>query len=261
MESALNIHVGTSGCQYDHWRGAFYPEALPRSEFLDYYADHFPTLELNQTFYQLPQGKQLARMREAVPDSFVFSVKANRYITYIKKLKDARLVMPPFLRRMEVLGDKLGPILFQLPPQWRFNLMRLESFLKGLPSGYRYVFEFRDPSWFHESTYAMLTSHNAALCIYQVGSRTSPQVVTADFIYIRLHGRTGEDFDGNLLTEWAGTLSRLAGEGKEIFCYFDNGDSGCAARDAGRLKRLIEKTLERKSREAGIPSGKGTIKK
>ncbi len=241
MDPLQRIHVGTSGWHYDHWKGGFYPEDLSKNDYLDFYSGHFPTMEINHSFYQLPPCKLLIKLRDTVPDSFVFSVKANRYITYIKKLKDARLSLAPFLKRMDILGDKLGPILFQLPPQWSFNSERLGSFLKALPSGYRYAFEFRDLSWFHPETYEMLTAHNAALSIYQVGLRTSPQVVTADFVYIRLHGSkaTGGEYDPKVLSEWAVTLSDLAEKGKEIFCYFDDDETGCAAVEAIKLKQII----------------------
>ena len=236
------IHLGTSGCLYDHWKGSFYPETLSKDDYLSFYSGYFPTLEINHSFYQLPSGSLLNKLRESVPDSFVFSVKANRYITYIKKLKDARLSLAPFLKRIDLLGEKLGPILFQLPPQWSFNRERLGLFLQALPSGYRYAFEFRDASWFHPDTYAMLAAYNAALSIYQVGHRTSPQIITADFVYIRLHGSRllrGE-YDSEVLSEWAGTLSSLADDGKEIYCYFDGDESGCPAREAVKLKNLIE---------------------
>jgi uncharacterized protein YecE (DUF72 family) len=265
ISSMLNsdrIHVGTSGWRYDHWKGSFYPETLSQNDYLHFYSGHFPTMEINNSFYQLPSGSLLADLRDSVPDSFVFSVKANRYITYIKKLKDARMSLTPFLQRMDVLGDKLGPILFQLPPQWSFNRERLGLFLKALPAGYRYAFEFRDASWFHPDTYAMLSEHNTALSIYQVGARTSPQVVTADYVYIRLYGTKlmrGE-YDPEVLSEWAGTLSELADKGKEIFCYFDGDESGCAAREATKLQKLIETPIKEKLCYAKIPVSKAKEK-
>jgi len=239
------IHVGTSGWHYDHWKGPFYPEDLAKNDYIHFYSGFFPTLEINHSFYQLPSGSLLTKLRSEVPDSFVFSVKANRYITYIKKLKDARLSLAPFLKRMDMLGEKLGPILFQLPPQWSFNRERLETFLNALPSGYRYAFEFRDAGWFNSDTYEMLSAHNAALSIYQVGSRTSPQIITADFVYIRLQGaRSSGEYDPEILSEWAETLADLAGKGEEIFCYFDGDESVCAAREAEKLKKMIASRLK-----------------
>lgn len=241
MPEMQRIHVGTSGWYYDHWRGCFYPDNLSKNEFLDFYSKHFPTLEINSSFYQLPPGKLLIKLRDTVPDSFVFSVKANRYITYTKKLKDARVSLAPFLKRMDLLGEKLGPILFQLPPQWSFNCERLSQFLKSLPAGYRYAFEFRDASWFHPEIYDLLNAHNAALGIFQVGSKTSPQIITADFIYIRLQGpKLMREYDPEVLSAWAETLLDFAGRGQELFCYFDGDEAGCPAREGLKLKRLIE---------------------
>lgn len=241
MPEMQRIHVGTSGWYYDHWKGCFYPDNLSKNDFLEFYSRHFTTLEINHSFYQLPPGKLLAKLRESVPDPFVFSVKANRYITYIKKLKDARASLVPFLKRMDILGDKLGPILFQLPPQWSCNCERLEQFLKSLPAGRRYVFEFRDAGWFNPEIFDLLTAHNAALSIFQVGSKTSPRIITADFVYIRLQGhRMTRECDPHLLSEWAQMLIAFAEKGKELFCYFDGDEACCPAREALKLKRLIE---------------------
>lgn len=238
-----NILVGTSGWHYDHWKGPFYPESLPRNNYLDYYAERFGTLEINTSFYQMPQEKTLIQWRNGVPDSFLFSMKASRYITHIKKLKDARQILSPFFKRVELLGDKLGPILFQLPPQWRFNIERLESFLKALPEAYRYAFEFRDSSWFNKQTYETLARHNAAFGIYQVASRTSPLVITADFAYVRLMGskapNQGKYSDG-VLSAWSKQIASWASSGKDIYCYFDNDDSGYAAEDAVKMKELLK---------------------
>jgi len=236
------IHIGTSGWHYDHWKGSFYPETLPRTNYLEYYADNFHTLEINNSFYQMPQEKTLVQWRNSVRDEFIFSIKASRYITHIKKLKDGKQIIPPFLKKVEVLGSRLGPVLFQLPPQWRYNLERLNSFLKALPTGSRYAFEFRDSSWFNPRTYDALAMHNAGFCIYSVANRTTPQEVTADFIYIRLHGTKGSNqgkYDEAVLEQWADRVFDWAGIGKEIFCYFDNDESGYAAQDAAKLQEMI----------------------
>lgn len=241
MPQMQRIHVGTSGWYYDHWKGCFYPDNLSKNDFLEFYSRHFPTLEITHSFYQLPPGKLLSKLRDSVPDPFVFSVKANRYITYIKKLKDARASLAPFLKRMDILGDKLGPILFQLPPQWSCNCGRLEQFLKSLPPGRRYAFEFRDTGWFNSEVYDLLIAHNAALSIYQSGSKASPQVITADFVYVRLNGsKTMNRFDPRSLAEWAEKLVAIAAKGKELFCYFDGDQTCCPAREALYLKSLIE---------------------
>ncbi|MFB3925651.1 MAG: DUF72 domain-containing protein [Syntrophales bacterium] len=243
MNGLQNIHIGTSGWHYDHWRGPFYPEALSRQNYLDYYADHFHTLEINNSFYQMPQEKTLVQWRNAVPPSFIFSIKASRYITHIKKLKDGKQILGPFMKKVELLREKTGPILFQLPPQWRFNPERLSSFLNALSKECRYVFEFRDSSWFCKKTYDILTQHNAAFCIYNVANRTTPKEITADFTYVRLHGPKGANqgcYDIETLSAWADTFISWRNEGKEIFCYFDNDEAGYAARNAVQMRDLIE---------------------
>ncbi len=236
------IHIGTSGWHYDHWKGAFYPDSLPRTNYLEYYAENFDTLEINNSFYQMPQEKTLLQWRNLVNDQFIFSIKASRYITHIKKLKDGKQIIPPFLKKVEALGNRLGPVLFQLPPQWRYNLERLNSFLKALSPNFRYAFEFRDSSWFNPRTYDALSMYNASFCIYQVANRTTPQELTADFVYIRFHGPKGSNqgkYDPAVLSQWADRLIAWAGGGKEIFCYFDNDESGFAAQDAGQLQQIL----------------------
>ncbi len=162
----------------------------------------------------------------------------------MKKLKDPRQPLGNLLERIEALGNTLGPILFQLPPGWRYNPERLDEFLKALPSRYRYVFEFRDPTWFDIRAYESLRKHRAAFCIYHLARRLSPKEVTADFVYVRLHG-PGDAYQGSYDTKtlagWAGAFSAWADQGKEIYCYFDNDEAGFAARDAARLKEMLDK--------------------
>jgi len=149
-----------------------------------------------------------------------------------------------FLGRMGELGDKLGPILFQLPPNWSLNVRRLQAFLKVLPTDFKYAFEFRDPSWFQTEVYDALGEHGASLCIYDFDHRLSPKEVTADFIYIRLHGPSGPyqgQYETVVLEEWAVDFSVWAKEGKEIYCYFDNDEAGYAAQDALKLKAIVER--------------------
>ncbi len=245
MADKGNIHIGTCGWQYGHWKGPFYPEDLSNDELLAYYAGCFQTVEINNSFYRLPEKKTLRRWLERVPADFLFSFKANRYITHMKKLKDPG---QPVSRMMDVansLGDHLGPVLFQLPPRWNVNSERLLNFLKALPPGYRYAFEFRDSSWHVPDVYNALGEAGAAFCIYEIGGLVSPRQVTADFVYIRLHGPETEPYRGRYSTEtlagWAGALSSWSGEGKEIFCYFDNDEAGYAALDAARLQGMLKK--------------------
>jgi uncharacterized protein YecE (DUF72 family) len=185
------IYIGTSGWHYDSWRGPFYPEDMQAEDFLGYYAARFQTVEINNTFYQLPGTDTFVRWSDTVPAGFIFAVKASQYITHMKKMKDPEEPLTNFLGRVETLGAKLGPVLFQLPPRWHFDEERLLSFLRVLPEAHQYAFEFRDPSWFNEEAYSLLEKHNAAFCIYDLAGRTSPERITSDFAYVRLHGPDG----------------------------------------------------------------------
>lgn len=243
MNDGSSIHIGTSGWHYDHWRGPYYPEDLPKEQFLEYHAERFHTVEVNNSFYQLPEAETLQQWWETVPEDFVFAVKASRYITHMKKLKDPAEPVSNFLERVSALGDKLGPVLFQLPPNWHFNPERLTSFLETLPAGHRYTFEFRDESWFDPRAYRALAEHGAAFCIYHLAGRLSPKEVTADFVYVRLHGPGDAyqgQYDDETLAGWAGAFSTWARQGKEVFCYFDNDQAGYAAQDALRLQVMLE---------------------
>lgn len=244
MAKRAGIHIGTSGWHYPHWSGPFYPEDLRKSAFLTYYAGRFHTVEVNNTFYRLPSKKALAEWRTSVQPGFVFAVKGSRYITHMKKLNDPRGPVEQFLERISILQDTLGPILFQLPPSWHFNGERLKGFLQVLPQGYRFAIEFRDPSWFREEVYEDIRRREVAFCIYELGGRHSPREVTTDFVYIRLHG-PGRAYQGQypsqVLADWAGALSTWSAQEKEIFCYFDNDEAGCAAQDAARLQDMLLK--------------------
>ncbi len=238
------IHIGTSGWHYAHWRGPFYPLILPVKKFLEYYAACFSSVEINNTFYRLPKKEILTVWRDMAPRGFLFAVKANRFITHMKKLKDPEKSLAPFLEGVEVLGEKLGPILFQLPPRWKFQPARLEEFLKALPARRRYAFEFRDPGWLNPAAYELLAKWKAAFCVYDFAGRQSPAVVTADFIYLRFHGPEGPyqgQYDSRTLTNWAAQFLGWAQEGKEVFCYFDNDEAGYAIADALRLKETVQK--------------------
>jgi uncharacterized protein YecE (DUF72 family) len=210
---------------------------------LRYYADRFDTVELNNTFYQLPQEKTLAQWKDTVPDGFIFSVKASRYITHMKKLKDPHQSVPPLLERTRALKDKLGPFLFQLPPRWSINPERLDSFLDSLPKNLTCTFEFRDPSWFDPRTYRILEKHDAAFCIYHLAGRLSPREITAELVYVRLHG-PGEAYQGKYdeetLSQWTERFLAWVADGKEVYCYFDNDEAGYAVQNAAQLREMVE---------------------
>lgn len=236
------LFIATSGWHYGHWIGPFYPEGLRKSALFEYYATRFDTVEINNSFYRLPEEKTFMHWREEAPKGFVFALKSSRLITHVKRLKDPEASLKLFLDRAALLGDKLGPILFQLPPRWKRNIERLESFLKALPPGQRFAFEFRDPDWFHVDVYGLLREHNAAFCIYDFDFLQSPREVTADFVYIRLHGPDGKyrgQYSDEALEGWADFMRSWQGRLKALYCYFDNDEAGYAARDALRLKELV----------------------
>ena len=236
------IHTGTSGWSYDHWKGPIYPKVLPTNQMLEYYTQHFRSVEINNSFYRLPDKKTLRHWYDSTPDDFLFTAKASRYITHMKKLVKPQKTVPAFMDRISMLDDKLGPILFQLPPRWRFNAERLSTFLDSLSNGFRYTFEFRDHSWLNREVFELLTRHNAAFCIYELEGFCTPEVITADFIYVRLHGPDGAyqgSYSHKALSTWAETFMEWVSQGKIVYCYFDNDQLGYAAKNADQLQKIL----------------------
>ncbi len=242
MASRGELRIGTSGWHYDHWIGRFYPEKARKADLLSIYTETFDSVEINNTFYQLPSPETLSAWSEQTGEGFLFACKGSRYITHMKKLKDPKESVARFFEVVDALGNKLGPILFQLPPNWRANAERLEAFLDGLPDGHRYAFEFRDESWFAPDVLAALYSHGAGLCIYELGDQRSPLEVTADFVYVRLHG-PGEayqgEYDAGTLAAWSRLISGWRDDGRDVFCYFDNDEKAYAAFNARSLLALV----------------------
>jgi len=242
MSNKQKIHIGTSGWNYNHWSGPFYPKDLPQKKWLEFYRERFHTVEINNSFYQLPKASTFETWRTTVPSDFRFAVKASRYITHMKKLKQPAEAVSNFMNRIESLGDKADVVLFQLPPKWKFNGDRLRSFFNLLPDTFRYTFEFRDSTWWNDETFEILNEHNAAFCIFELAGKKTPTQVTTDFIYIRLHG-PGAAYEGsygdNTLSQWAEQFSEWQDQGKEIYCYFDNDQNGYAAQNALKLQELV----------------------
>jgi uncharacterized protein YecE (DUF72 family) len=243
MHKKTVCHIGTSGWHYDHWRGPFYPTDLPAKDFLSFYARHFRAVEINNSFYHLPAKRTLKQWARTVDEGFCFAVKASRYITHMKKLKDPAESLRLFLDTIAVLGQKRGPVLFQLPPRWRCNADRLRAFLEQLPIRWPVVFEFRDETWFNPTVYTLLSQANAAFCIYELAGLTSPEVITADVVYVRLHGPTTTAYQGcysdRQLADWADKLCAWAWSGKRVYCFFDNDQNAFAAQNALTLQRMI----------------------
>lgn len=242
MTRPTGIHIGTSGWHYDHWVGPFYPPKTRPEDFLEHYARHFGTVELNNTFYRLPTQHAVVEWRDGSPRGFVFAAKGSRFITHMKKLKDPGTSIRKYFELIELLGDKLGPIVFQLPPRWHLNLDRLAGFLKALPKQWQYAFEFRDESWLDFRTFELLAEHKAALCLYDYAGRQAPLEVTADFVYIRLHG-PGAAYQGSYsddaLANWARRMRSWGADGIAVYCYFDNDEQGYAPTNALTLTRLV----------------------
>ncbi len=239
---SCKVHIGTSGWNYKHWLGPFYPEKMRVADMLRFYAEHFDTVEINATHYHLPSFKTLDSWRETVTDDFVFAVKASRYITHMKKLKAPRTSTKKFFVRVKRLEEKLGPILFQLPPRWHVNVERLERFLSALPTEYSYTFEFRDQSWNTKEVYDLLGKHKVALCFYHQTGYDSPMEITADFVYIRLHGtesKYGGSYPSTVLKEWAQRINRWRKDSKTVYFYFNNDPEGHAVKNAKTLQELV----------------------
>jgi uncharacterized protein YecE (DUF72 family) len=217
---------------------------MPAREFLAHYSSRFRSLEVNSTFYRLPLESTLIRWRDLTPEGFVFAVKASRYITHIKRLVEPENTVVPFLERVRCLGTKLGPILLQLPARFPFNGEVLTSFCEVLEKGFRYVFEFRDPGWFREETCDILKRYGMAFCIWDFAGLRSPEMVTANFIYMRLHGPLKEPYRGaypvSFLEERAGVIRGWLSEGRAVYVFFDNTMEGDAARDALKLFQMLD---------------------
>jgi uncharacterized protein YecE (DUF72 family) len=234
--------IGTSGYVYRHWRkGVFYPPGLRARDELGYYASRFPTVELNNPFYRLPTAEMFARWRDATPDDFQFAVKASRYITHVKRLRDVGNEINLFMERAVQLGPKLGPILFQLPPNQQLDLPRLSDFLALLSADRRWVLEFRHPSWHTGEVYQLLSQHAVAFCIPVGGGLHPDRITTASFTYIRMH-RGQEPGGGSTAAElrsWAAQVRALTSAGKDAYVYFNNDWQGYAVRDAAALQKLL----------------------
>jgi uncharacterized protein YecE (DUF72 family) len=236
------IYIGTSGWHYKHWIGTYYPASTKDAEQMGHYIQDFNTVELNNSFYRLPEKKTFENWRKATPSDFIFAVKASRFITHNKKLKDPETTIARFFGQVKGLKKKLGPILFQLPPAWKVNEERLSQFLESLPPKMRYVFEFRNQTWYTENVYELLRKHNCAFCFYELDHHQSPTIETADFIYVRLHG-PGAKYQGSYpkktLKEWAKQCKQWA-QTKDVFIYFDNDQKGYAAFNAMELLKYTK---------------------
>lgn len=230
----MRLYVGTSGYSYKEWKGTFYPEKISAKEMLPYYASRLPAVELNNTFYRLPQESMVEGWRSQVPDSFRFSIKASQRITHFKRLKDAENETKYLLDTVGLLQDRLGVVLFQLPPNMKKDLDRLEKFLHNLPPGTPASFEFRHPTWFDDDVLALLRSWNYPLCVSDTDDLPVDHIdKTADWGYLRLRRVNYAEVD---LTAW---LNRIQTQGwKTVYVFFKHEDEGTGPKLAGQFLQL-----------------------
>ena len=239
MPRTGDFRVGTSGWVYDDWRGRFYPEQLQREQWLAHYGKTFDTVEINNSFYRLPQARTFAGWAEEAPPGFLFAVKFSRFGSHLKRLRDPEGTIGLFLSRAERLGDRFGPILVQLPPNWGVNVERLDDFLKVAPKNHRWAIEMRDDSWLCDPVYRVLERHGAALVIHDL-IRRHPRVITTDWTYLRFHG---VDYGGNYTTRALRTAAARVDEwrssGLDVYAYFNNDKLACGVKDAEVLRRYV----------------------
>jgi len=240
------IRIGCSGWIYRHWRGAFYPERLAVKHWFAHYAEHFDTVEINNSFYRLPKAETFDAWREQAPPGFRYAVKANRYLTQAKKLKECEAplarMMPPFRH----LGETLGPILYQLPPRFRLNLERLETFLGLVPKDVVNVFEFRDKSWYVPETLALLDRHGASFCAHDMPGSASPREAVGPIAYVRFHGGEGKywgRYSDECLLDWTDWMVAQARSGRPVWAYFNNDAEAHAIHDALTLKAMVRQAI------------------
>jgi uncharacterized protein YecE (DUF72 family) len=227
----MRVHCGTSGYNYDAWKGHFYPEKLAKSKMLGYYASQFSTVEINYTFYRMPAEKTLTGWAAQVGDGFRFALKASQRITHQKRIVGTEDDVDYFCKTARALGGKLGPILFQLPPNLKADAAKLHDFLETLPRDLEHAFEFRHASWFDERVYQLLRDAGVALCIADTDDLETPLVRTVPYGYLRLRR---EDYDDAAIAKWAERISG-AGYGGDVFVYFKHEDQALGPKFARAL--------------------------
>jgi uncharacterized protein YecE (DUF72 family) len=253
--------VGCSGWSYAGWRGAFYPPGLPTSHWLRHYARHFDTVEVNGTFYRLPAERFVTSWRRQTPDRFLMAVKASRYLTHTRALANPEDPLERLFTNLRLLGPKLGPVLYQLPPAFEIDLARLERFLSalprrlsGVPTPLRHVVEFRHPSWYVSDTFALLDRHDVTVCLHDKRGSELIGPVTGPIVYVRFHGTTGAyagGYDDAALEEWAQRLGRECRDGRDVYAYFNNDIDGHAVENARDLRARLDDAIAPATAAAG----------
>ena len=249
-DSAPQVHIGTSGWNYKHWsHGVFYPHGLKAESWLRYYSQFFSTVEVNNTFYGLPGKHIFERWRANTPLDFVFSLKASRFYTHLRRLADPQASLETFFEHANGLGEKRGVILFQLPPNWAFDPQRLEALLdylsrQTLIPNLRAALEIRDESWYNETCFEMLRAHNVSLALADQPGFAGEGPVTASFVFLRQHGPGAiyaSNYPEEALQRDASKIRAWMAEGKDVYLYFNNDIGGYAVKNAMRLKEIVEK--------------------
>ena len=236
------IHVGCSGWVYRHWRGTFYPEGLPQKRWFEHYAAQFDTVEINVSFYRLPLASTFEGWREKAPPGFRYALKVNRFITHMKKLLDCEAEVDRFIALARPLQDKLGPLLYQLPPSLHRDLPRLDTFLGRLPGDLMHVVEFRHASWYDEEVFALLDRHNVGFVVHDLRGLISPRWASGNLAYVRFHGMSGRYhglYGKEVLSRWADWCRDQRDAGRNVWCYFNNDIHGHALEDARDLKEML----------------------
>jgi uncharacterized protein YecE (DUF72 family) len=239
------VRIGTSGWIYRHWRGTFYPRDLAVTNWFAFYSRIFDTVEVNNTFYRLPEATVFQEWARQAPPGFLYALKASRFLTHMKKLQDPEASLKNILGRARQLGPHLGPVLYQLPPHWHCNPDRLATFLAALPRDLTHVVEFRDPSWYTEEVRGLLQEHGVGFCIHDMKGQVCPRWATGPLVYLRFHGPTQVAYAGRYgtdpLREWAGTIREYLDAGRDVFVYFNNDDRAFAVADARELRQLLSR--------------------
>lgn len=234
-------HIGTSGWTYDHWLGRFYPKEGHGESRLRQYARTFRTVEINASFYRMPTPKAMQAWLAETPNNFVFAAKTSRFITHMKRLRDPEVHIPIFFGRIAEMAPKLGPLLIQLPGNFRADLDRLGRFCDLLPP-HRYALELRHESWWTDEVWDFLRARGLAFCLFHLAGRETPQAITADFVYVRLHGPGAAyqgSYDDAALDRWQDLVEGWLAEGRDVYVYFDNDEKAYAAEDARRLMERL----------------------
>jgi uncharacterized protein YecE (DUF72 family) len=251
------LRIGCSGWNYKAWKGAFYPQDLPASLWLTRYAEQFDTVEANSTFYRLPEAETFAAWADQTPPGFVMAVKASRYLTHMKKLRDPEAPLERLFDRVSALGSRLGPVLYQVPALLKFDRPRLERFLRVLPERLpgrcrrrgvplRHVIEFRDPSWYVPDTFALLKEHQVAICLHDKRGSEVEEPQPGALLYVRFHGTSGHyagSYGAAALARWARRLADAWTSGRDVYAYFNNDPDATATRNALSLRRRVEALL------------------